>query len=603
MVVDKTLVYGPPSQRDRHLLFPPEQRPIVLQLGGSEPDLLRRAGRIAAPYGYDEVNLNCGCPSDRVAGAGCFGAALMLDARRVAECCAALSDGLAEGCAAAAAAALAADGVGGGGGTSAAAPTSIAPPPVSVKCRLGVDDADTYSALREFVRVVSAPPSEGGGGVSHFIIHARKCLLNGLSPAQNRSVPPLRHEWLWALKRDFPELRFTLNGGVASGRHAAAALAAREHGLGRRVPHGVMIGRAAASDPWGCLAGADELVFGDAAAAAGENGRRLTRRQVVDAYCEYADAVLAAARREAAEAAAAGGGGGNPTTEPPPPPPRQQDDGEEEEEEEEQAAGAGDHHHNANHNNSTSQARVYVPSVRHLARPLVGMLHGAQGGRRYRAALDEAMRDRAAHLTVRSLMDAALSVVPPEELDREAPSYASAGARGRALEEGRREAEAAEEAGEEGAAEEGGLPLWWEWTAAEDDQAADDVQEDQAEAEDAPGAPAAAAAARDQQQQQQQQQQEEQQQPPLPPPPPKPQPLLPSYRLGPLPGPSDRAAGEFEASDLQAKDARRAARRHQRRQERDSRKRVAKEAAVGGASGGGGRVAAAVAAAIDRPAS
>jgi tRNA-dihydrouridine synthase A len=573
MVVDKTLVFSSADQRPRHLSFPPEQHPIVLQLGGSEPQFLRQAGAIAAAYGYDEVNLNCGCPSDRVAGAGCFGAALMLDAERVAACCAALHQGLAEGCEAANNAASAAGGGGAAanaGSTSSSSPaTPLIPPPVSVKCRLGVDDADTYSALREFVRVVSAPLAQGGGGVSHFVIHARKCLLNGLTPAQNRSVPPLRHEWLWALKRDFPELRFTLNGGVASGRHAAAALACREHGLGRRVPHGVMIGRAAVSDPWGCLAGVDELVFGDVAA---ERGEGLTRRAVVDRYCEYADAVLELARRRAAEveeeqraAAGAVAGAGE----------QQQGGGKA------GAEGGGDGNdsapaHQGGNTTNTTTNRVWVPSVRHLARPLVGLFHGAKGGRRWRAALDEAMRDKAAHRTVRSLMDAALAFVPPEELDREAPSYAASGAADAALEQGRREAAEAE-AAEEGDDDDGsgGLPLWWEWTGAADEEDEEEEQQEQAVDDDENGG---------------QQQQDDTGHAAAHQPLSKPAPLLPPYRLGPLPGPSDRAAGDQEASDLRAKDARRAARRQQRRQQRDqakaTRKRAAKEAAVAAAGAG-----------------
>jgi tRNA-dihydrouridine synthase len=128
----------------------------VLQLGGSDPGKLAAAAHIAARYGYDEMNLNCGCPSDRVAGAGCFGAALMLRPEVVAEGCAAMRAALGD-------------------------------TPVTVKCRLGADDVDSYEALCNFVGVVSA-----AGGVRHFIIHARKCLLKGLSPHQNRTVPPLR---------------------------------------------------------------------------------------------------------------------------------------------------------------------------------------------------------------------------------------------------------------------------------------------------------------------------------------------------------------------------------------------------------------------------
>lgn len=249
MVVDKTVLHT--GQLDKHLWFPPSQRPLVLQLGGSDPDTLRAAAATAARYGYDEVNLNCGCPSDRVAGAGCFGAALMLQPGLVADCAAALAAGL-------------------GPGT-----------PVSIKCRLGVDDADSYEQLAAFVAAVS-----GAGGVRRFVIHARKCLLRGLSPAQNRSVPPLRHEWVWSLKRDFPHLSFQLNGGVASAADVAGALALDVPGVGTRGLDGVMLGRAAYNDPWGVLADADVAVFGEPANPAA------SRRQVIGDYCQYADAML-----------------------------------------------------------------------------------------------------------------------------------------------------------------------------------------------------------------------------------------------------------------------------------------------------------------------
>ncbi|KAL6764649.1 dihydrouridine synthase-domain-containing protein [Haematococcus lacustris] len=176
MVVDKTLMYT--KQLDRFLWFPPEQRPLVCQLGGSDPATLAAATALAVQYGYDEINLNCGCPSDRVAGAGCFGAALMLQPHLVADCMAAM--------------AAAAQGT-----------------PVSVKCRLGVDQVDSYAAVHEFVRVVSSTAP-----VTHFIIHARKCFLKGLNPHQNRTVPPLRYSWVYGLKRDFPHLRFRRQGLV-----------------------------------------------------------------------------------------------------------------------------------------------------------------------------------------------------------------------------------------------------------------------------------------------------------------------------------------------------------------------------------------------------
>ncbi|MEW5310772.1 MAG: hypothetical protein WDW38_002536 [Sanguina aurantia] len=187
MVVDLTVIHSPAL--DKHLWFPPEQHPIVLQLGGSDPDNLRKAAAIAKQYGYDEVNLNCGCPSDRVAGAGCFGAAMMLQPETVARCMAAIAESL--------------------------GPST----PVNVKCRLGVDEHDSYQALCDFVRVVSAHSP-----ARHFIVHSRKCFLAGLSPTQNRSVPPLRHDWAWALAEDFPHLDFSLNGGISGCYEAEAAI-------------------------------------------------------------------------------------------------------------------------------------------------------------------------------------------------------------------------------------------------------------------------------------------------------------------------------------------------------------------------------------------
>jgi tRNA-dihydrouridine synthase A len=249
MVVDKTILHSP--NPEKHLWFPPEQRPLVLQLGGSDPDTLAAACRVVAQYDYDEVNLNCGCPSDRVAGAGCFGAALMKEAELVASCMAAMSQAL--------------------------GPHT----PTSVKCRLGVDEADSYAELYNFIKVVSEL-----GGVQHFIIHCRKCLLKGLNPAQNRSVPPLRHEWVWALKRDFPHLVFTLNGGVLSAHDASTALQLEAHTLGPGVLHGVMIGRQAYNDPWGVLGDADRTIFG------AEENAAVSRRQVIYKYCQYADGMI-----------------------------------------------------------------------------------------------------------------------------------------------------------------------------------------------------------------------------------------------------------------------------------------------------------------------
>eukprot|EP00191_Tetraselmis_sp_GSL018_P001545 CAMPEP_0177601644 /NCGR_PEP_ID=MMETSP0419_2-20121207/14388_1 /TAXON_ID=582737 /ORGANISM="Tetraselmis sp., Strain GSL018" /LENGTH=414 /DNA_ID=CAMNT_0019094961 /DNA_START=232 /DNA_END=1476 /DNA_ORIENTATION=+ len=245
MVVDSTLIHQHPNN-DRFLWFPKEQRPLVLQLGGSEPEKLARAAELALPYGYDEINLNCGCPSDRVAGAGCFGASLMLEPERVAACCAAMGEVLR--------------------GT-----------PLTVKCRIGVDDVDAYGDLVRFVKTVSEK-----GGVDHFIIHARKAHLKGLNPHQNRTIPPLRPHWVFALMRDFPKLSFSINGGVKSAPEVGAILESRVGGHGAE---GVMVGRAAYHYPWQVLAVADTAIFN------ADSNPCQSRRQLLRDYAEFAESV------------------------------------------------------------------------------------------------------------------------------------------------------------------------------------------------------------------------------------------------------------------------------------------------------------------------
>lgn len=249
MIVDQTLIHN--QEPDRFLWFPPEQHPIVCQLGGSNPQTLAAAAKIVAKYGYDEINLNCGCPSERVAGAGCFGAAMMLQPKLVADCCQAMQE-------------------------------AVPHIPVTVKCRLGVDETDSYGALCTFIRTVSEHSS-----VRHFIIHCRKCMLSGLNPAQNRTIPPLRREWAWALKRDFPHLQFSLNGVVQNCQEAAAIIDHCQDDVeGGGGMHGVMIGRQAFYQTWDCLADADRSVFG-----ASENPT-LSRRQVFEEYAKYGDAMV-----------------------------------------------------------------------------------------------------------------------------------------------------------------------------------------------------------------------------------------------------------------------------------------------------------------------
>lgn len=209
MVTTGAILHG---DRDRFLAFDPMEHPVALQLGGSEPADLAFAAREGAARGYDEINLNLGCPSDRVQ-RGRFGACLMTEPDLVADCIAAMIGAVAV--------------------------------PVTVKTRIGVDDRDSYDQLTAFVDKVAA------AGCRSFTIHARKAWLSGLSPKQNREVPPLRYDVVYDLKRDFPQLEIVLNGGVQTLDQAAAHL--------ERVD-GVMIGRAAYQSPY-ILAEADRRFF------------------------------------------------------------------------------------------------------------------------------------------------------------------------------------------------------------------------------------------------------------------------------------------------------------------------------------------------------
>ncbi|XP_061968201.1 uncharacterized protein LOC133691492 isoform X3 [Populus nigra] len=239
MLAAETIVHQQ-GDLDRFLAFSPEQHPIVLQIGGNNLDNIAKATRLANSYGYDEINLNCGCPSPKVAGHGCFGVRLMLDPKFVGEAMSVI-----------------------------AANTDV---PVSVKCRIGLDDHDSYNELCDFIyKVSSLSPTK------HFIIHSRKALLNGISPADNRRIPPLKYEYYYALLRDFPDLRFTINGGINCVDEVNAAL--------REGAHGVMVGRAAYNNLWNTLAHVDTAIYG-----APSSG--LTRRQVLEQYQVYGDAVL-----------------------------------------------------------------------------------------------------------------------------------------------------------------------------------------------------------------------------------------------------------------------------------------------------------------------
>ncbi len=214
MVTSAALVHG---DADRLLAFSPAERPLALQIGGSDPDQLERAVAIAAPRDFHEINLNVGCPSDRVQ-SGAFGACLMREPLLVADCVAAM--------------------IGAAGGT-----------PVTVKCRIGVDEQDPRAALPAFLDAVRA------AGVNRVAIHARKAWLQGLSPKENRDVPPLDHGLVVDMKRAFPDMEILANGGLASLDDALDRIGA---GL-----DGAMIGRAAYYEPVAILGTADRRVFGE----------------------------------------------------------------------------------------------------------------------------------------------------------------------------------------------------------------------------------------------------------------------------------------------------------------------------------------------------
>lgn len=204
-----------------HLLdYSPQEHPVALQLGGSDPDELSQAARLGAQVGYDEINLNCGCPSDRVQ-SGTFGAVLMKDSARVADCIVAMRD--------------------------------VVDVEVTVKCRIGVDDQNPEQVLPEFLQTIHA------AGCRRVTIHARKAWLQGLSPKENRDIPPLDYDLVHRMKGAFPDLHISINGGITSLKQAKAQLDA---GL-----DGVMIGRAAYHQPTDILAEADALIFGGGRAA------------------------------------------------------------------------------------------------------------------------------------------------------------------------------------------------------------------------------------------------------------------------------------------------------------------------------------------------
>jgi tRNA-dihydrouridine synthase A len=233
MLTADAVVHG---DRARLLAFDAAEHPVALQLGGSDPGKLAAAARIGEDLGYDEINLNVGCPSDRVQ-SGRFGACLMAEPALVAECMAAIG-----------------------------AAVRI---PATVKCRIGVDDQDPEAALFTLADACAA------AGVGVFVVHARKAWLKGLSPKENREVPPLDYALVWRLKRERPDLTVVINGGIASLDEAAAHL---EH------VDGVMLGRAAYHEP-GILGEADRRLFGE--------GVDVGPREAVARYLPYVHAELA----------------------------------------------------------------------------------------------------------------------------------------------------------------------------------------------------------------------------------------------------------------------------------------------------------------------
>ena len=223
------------GDRERLLGFDAAEHPVALQLGGSDPKLLAQAAKIGADFGYDEINLNCGCPSDRVQ-AGRFGACLMREPELVAECVAAMR--------------------------------AVVEVPVTVKCRLGVDEFDSYEGFRSFIDTVAH------AGCQVFLVHARKAWLKGLSPKENREKPPLWYDRVHRLKAERPELTVVLNGGLETVATCADAL---------QTLDGVMLGRAAYHNPY-LLAELDAAIFGSAL---------ISHAQVIAAMQGYVESRLA----------------------------------------------------------------------------------------------------------------------------------------------------------------------------------------------------------------------------------------------------------------------------------------------------------------------
>lgn len=238
MVTSAAVLRG---QREALLKFHPAEHPLALQLGGSDPGELAVCARIAEDAGFDEVNLNVGCPSDRVQ-AGRFGACLMAEPQLVADCIAAMN--------------------------------SRVKIPVTVKCRIGIDDMDDYAGLEHFVETVAA------AGCQHFIVHARKAWLKGLSPRQNRDIPPLCYDYVYRLKQSHPWLTIAINGGIKTQEEITSHLLQVD---------GVMLGREAYHNPY-LLAEIDQVCYSS-------DKTVISREQIIEELLEYIAAELAQGTR------------------------------------------------------------------------------------------------------------------------------------------------------------------------------------------------------------------------------------------------------------------------------------------------------------------
>ena len=242
MVTCNAILHG---DRDYLLGFDSIESPVVLQLGGSDPADLAACARIGQQYGYAEINLNVGCPSDRVQ-SGRFGACLMAEPELVASCVSAMKEAV-----------------------------DI---PVTVKCRIGIDRNDAYEPFAEFISTVQR------GGCELFIVHARKAWLDGLSPKENRDIPPLKYDFVQRIKQENPDLAFVLNGGLQT--HQQARTLTHECPL---PLDGVMIGRQAYKNPW-LLSEVDELYYGDKPTS-------ITRFDIIERYIPHIEKEIAAGTR------------------------------------------------------------------------------------------------------------------------------------------------------------------------------------------------------------------------------------------------------------------------------------------------------------------